>query len=114
MHEMAMAQDIFEIVQRSVPKEQAAAVRLVKIRVGKLAGVVPDSLEFCFSAIISDTDLQEARLLIENIPTAGMCRDCSSKFPVEEYILACPACRSNNVDLISGNELEITEIELVD
>jgi Zn finger protein HypA/HybF involved in hydrogenase expression len=44
MHELAIAQNILEIVNQSVPEEQAAAVRLVRIRIGQLSGVVPESL----------------------------------------------------------------------
>ena len=114
MHELAMAQNIFDIVRRAVPEEQTAAVRLVKMKLGRLSGVVADSLEFCFSVIISDTNLRGAQLLIEYVTTAAVCRDCSHRFPVEEYVFACPACRSSNIDLVSGTELEITEIELAD
>ena len=56
MHELGIAQNILEIVQQSVTKEQAPAVRWIRIRVGQLSGVVPDSLEFCFQAIVSETD----------------------------------------------------------
>jgi hydrogenase nickel incorporation protein HypA/HybF len=112
MHELAIAQNIAEIVRESVPKAQIPAVRTVKMRVGRLAGVVPDSLEFCFSAIAADTELQGARLQIDQIPTTGHCKSCASDFPIEEYAFSCPICGSVEIELVSGTELEVSEIEI--
>jgi hydrogenase nickel incorporation protein HypA/HybF len=114
MHELAIAQDILEIVQQSVPKGQEAAVRKVRIRVGKLSGVVPDSLGFCFGVIANDTLLNQASLAIEQVPTVSRCRDCACGFQIEDLAFICPACKSTNLELVSGKELEVVEIELED
>ena len=44
MHELAIAQAILALVQRHVSDDQASLVRAVRVRIGDLAGVVPDSL----------------------------------------------------------------------
>jgi hydrogenase nickel incorporation protein HypA/HybF len=69
MHELGCAEGIFEIVRRYVPLPQAPAVREVRVRVGDGAGVLADSLAFCFEAIVAGTPWASARLLIE--PAAG-------------------------------------------
>ena len=114
MHELAIAQNILEIVQQSVPENQAKSVRGIRIRVGQMSGIVPDSLDFCFSAIINDTDMQRARLAIEQVPTLSQCKTCANRFGIEDWIFTCPVCQSTNLELISGKELEIVEIELAD
>jgi len=114
MHELGIAQNILEIVRQSVLKEQIEAVRGIKVRVGQLSGVVPDSLDFCFNVIVNDTELRRASLAIEQVPTTSECRNCMHRFQVEEFDFVCPACRSTNLELISGKELEIIEIELAD
>jgi len=114
MHELAIAQNILEIVQQSVPREQAAAVRWVRVRVGQLSGVVPESLDFCFSAIASDTNWKGASLAIEQVPTTSQCRDCAHHFEIEDMLFFCPACKGTNIELTSGKELELVEIELED
>jgi len=114
MHELGIAQNILDIVRQSVSKEQIEAVRGIKVRVGQLSGVVSDSLDFCFTAIVSDTEMQRASLAIEEVPTTSECRDCMHRFPLEEFDFVCPSCRSTNLELISGKELEIVEIELAD
>ncbi len=114
MHELAIAQNILEIVQQSVPKGQEAAVRKVRVRVGKLAGVVPDSLSFCFGVIVSDTLMTRACLAIDEVPMVSRCKDCAYGFQIEDLAFLCPACKSSNLELISGKEMEIVEIELED
>jgi len=114
MHELAIAQNILDIVQQAVPEEQAAAVRRIRIRVGPLSGVVPDSLEFCFGVILGETRMRRAGLAIEQVPIISRCRDCGEQFRIEDLAFACPACKSTNLELISGKELEVVEIELAD
>ncbi len=114
MHELGIAQNILQIVQQSVPETGEASVRIIRIRVGQLSGVVPDSLDFCFSAIIHDTEMKDARLEIEQVPLTSECRDCRQRFPVSEMEFYCPACKSTNLELISGRELEVVEIEMAD
>jgi hydrogenase nickel incorporation protein HypA/HybF len=114
MHELGVAQNILEIVQQSVPENQAKAVREIRLRIGQLSGIVPDSLDFCFTAIINGTDMQQARLAIEQIPTMSQCKECNHRFGIEDWVFSCPVCRSPNLELISGKELEIVEIELAD
>jgi hydrogenase nickel incorporation protein HypA/HybF len=69
MHELSLANGIFDIVRQYVPAERALLVRAVRVRVGDLAGVVPDSLAWCFSAIVSDTPYEKAWLAFN--PTTG-------------------------------------------
>jgi hydrogenase nickel incorporation protein HypA/HybF len=114
MHELGIAQNILEIVQQSVPESQESAVREIRIKVGQLSGIVPDSLDFCFSAIVNDTKMRQARLAIEQVPTLSQCKKCSHRFGIEDWIFLCPVCQSTNLELISGKELEIVEIELAD
>ena len=114
MHELGIAQNIFQIVRQSVPADQAADVRSVRMRVGQLSGVVPDSLSFCFTVIVSDTAMRQASLEIEQVPVVSQCRDCKRHFGMDEWGFSCPSCKSTNLELISGRELEVVEIELAD
>ena len=112
MHELGIAQNILEIVQQAVPKEQTAAVRSIRIRVGPLSGVVPDSLEFCFQAIVNETEMQNARLTIEQLPAILTCRKCAYRFQTKDLEFLCQSCGSSDLELVSGREMEIVDIEL--
>ncbi|MBN2243522.1 MAG: hydrogenase maturation nickel metallochaperone HypA [Acidobacteria bacterium] len=114
MHELGIAQNILEIVKQYVPGERAASVGKIRIRIGTMSGIVADSLGFCFSAILSGTDMQGAVLVTEEVPAACLCRDCGHRFTVEDFAFTCPSCGGANLELLSGRELEIVDIELLD
>jgi hydrogenase nickel incorporation protein HypA/HybF len=114
MHELGIAQNIYEIVQQSVPEELGPDVRKIRIRVGQFAGIIPDSLEFCFGVIINETKMKQAALCIEQIPLMAECRECKCQFQIEEYNFRCSSCGSTNLELISGKELEIVDIEVAE
>jgi len=112
MHELAIAQDILDIVREHVPERRAVALRSVKLRVGGLSGVVPESLEFCFSAIVAETPWQGAHLDIERVPTVLDCNACGERFQTADMIFECARCGGSSVRIVSGNDLHIVSFEL--
>ena len=114
MHELSIAQSIVDIVQANLPVSDANLVKSVKVRVGQLSGVVPDSLDFCFGAITQGTLLQGASLDIEKVPFAMKCRSCNAMFESEAGIVVCPTCGGCDSEVLSGTELQVVEIELHD
>ena len=67
MHELGVAQSIVDIVRAHVPPAQAAAVREVRIRVGDRAGILIESLEFCFGAAVAGTPYGAAVLAVDRV-----------------------------------------------
>ena len=114
MHELGIAENILDIVRRSVPDGRASAVKKIRLRVGPFAGVVPDSLKFCFDVLSGDVGMVNAALQIEQTPLTALCRDCGKESEVKNFVFICPACGGGNMEIISGKELEVVEIELED
>jgi len=114
MHELAIAQDIVDIVQQSVPVEDTSHVERIRVRVGRFSGVVPESLEFCFEAIVNGTEMERAHLEIERMPAISQCKDCSHRFDMQDLCFSCPACSSTHLEVISGNELDVVEIQIAE
>jgi hydrogenase nickel incorporation protein HypA/HybF len=114
MHELGLAQSILDIVSQYIPPSQASAVRSVRIRVGQLSGVVASSLEFCFAAIVGDTAMQNARLVIEEVSATANCPNCNRVFAIEHMAFLCPTCGNTCISVISGSELQVVDIELAE
>ena len=112
MHELSIAQNIVEIIQQSVPRPEWGNVRVVRMKVGTLSGVVPDSLDFCFSVISSQTSFSKAKLEIERVPFAVHCSSCNETNVNDVGIVVCQSCGSAETEVISGRELQVTEVEL--
>lgn len=67
MHELGLAQSILDIVRANVPAGRASAVREVRLRVGDSAGVLVESLEFCFGVAVAGTPFASAVLAVDRV-----------------------------------------------
>jgi hydrogenase nickel incorporation protein HypA/HybF len=112
MHELSIAQNILEIVKQNVPAPEFGDVRSIKVRLGEFAGVVPESLEFCFEAITADTELAGAGLDIEKIPFMVECKSCGETSTNNYGMSVCQKCGGADTKIISGLEMQVVEIEL--
>ncbi len=114
MHELSIAQNILEIVEEHLPIGVNGRMKSVKLKVGNGAGVVPDSLEFCFNTIITGTAMEGVTLEIERVPFVMKCNSCGNITTNEGEIFLCSFCKGNDLKMISGNELQVVGIELFD
>ena len=74
------------------------------LELGEVSGVVHTYLEDCWHwAAARSQLLNGSRLAIEALPAVTLCEDCGSK--------TCPFCQSPRTHLVSGNEINIKEIE---
>jgi len=114
MHELGIAQSIMQIVLSEAERARARKVLNVTVKVGELAGVLPDSLTFCFNLLAKSTIAEHAALTIEKIPVRGYCSECQSKFIIEDNRYWCTTCGNKQIELISGRELQIGQLEIED
>ncbi|NUP18665.1 MAG: hydrogenase maturation nickel metallochaperone HypA [Streptomyces sp.] len=112
MHEMSIALAVIDQVETAAAQTpDAGAVRSVRLRVGELAGVVPDSLAFCFELACAGTLLEGAELVTEPVPGRARCTPCAHEWAVGmPPRLSCPECDGADVELVSGRELQIAEV----
>ncbi|MFJ6562745.1 hydrogenase maturation nickel metallochaperone HypA [Streptomyces sp. NPDC091412] len=112
MHELSIATAIVEQADEVARAEGTGAVSVVTVRVGELAGVVPDALSFAFEVAREGTALAGARLVVEQVTAHAYCVPCDTEFPVGmPPFFWCPHCDRPSRDLRTGRELEITAIE---
>ena len=108
MHELSLTQNIVETITDRLGDRRVVSVRLV---IGKLSGVVVDSIRFCFDVVVADTPLAGARLEVEEPGGRARCRDCGVEFASDDPILLCP-CGSADVEVLAGDELLIKAVEV--
>ncbi|MFN8177579.1 MAG: hydrogenase maturation nickel metallochaperone HypA [bacterium] len=114
MHELSIAESLLSLVGEHVSAEDRPALRTVRVRVGPLSGVVADSLELCFRALVSGTPYEKARLEIEAAPARGRCLACGEEFEVFEPLFRCASCGGTRLRVEGGAELRLAEIELAE
>lgn len=108
MHELAITQSVVDTVLQHTGTQR---VTLVRLQVGRLSGVVPDSMQFCFELVTEGTPLQGARLEIEQPAGQAHCRTCGDDFELADLILLCP-CGSADVELLRGRELQVASVDV--
>ena len=108
MHELAVAESVVSSVLERTGDRPVSTVRL---RVGRLAGVVPDSLSFCFELAAAGTRLEGACLEIHEEDGRAHCRTCACDFALTDPFLLC-SCGSADVELLSGRELSVMSVEV--
>ena len=111
MHELSIALRLLPIVQEKAREHALARVERVVVRVGRLTGVIPESLAFCFGVVARETVAEGAQVTIEEVATRAKCRVCGETFDVESFAFCCPACSTADVKVIAGRELALTLIE---
>jgi hydrogenase nickel incorporation protein HypA/HybF len=109
MHELALTESIVTSVSEHVA---GAKVIRVVLEIGKRSGVVPDAVRFCFDVCALGTVLEGASLEVIEIPARAQCRDCQTEFELDDIIALCD-CGSANLVFLSGEELRVTEVEVV-
>jgi hydrogenase nickel incorporation protein HypA/HybF len=115
MHEMGIATEIVRIAIESIPADLSdPRVERINLKVGKLAAVVPQSLNFCFEFAARQTPVEGAELHIEVIPVSAVCNDCQHRWTIEAPVFRCPQCDSGSLEVLSGRELDIESIELAE
>jgi hydrogenase nickel incorporation protein HypA/HybF len=88
-------------------------VKEVRLRVGALASVVEDSLQFCWELATEGSPLARAALVIHMLPVIVHCDACGADTEIAGVqSFRCPKCGELAADLRQGRELEIESIEL--
>ena len=112
MHELGIANSVLDAVRHESELRAGARVVKVGVRIGELAAVDPDSLRFCFEALVSGTDLEPLVLDLEFCPRRNRCQQCGELFEVAGFPFACPNCNSAQSAFAGGDELEFTYMEI--
>lgn len=114
MHELSIAVSLLEIAEQRAVEEGAERIARLFLKIGPLSGVVPDALSFAFEVASESTLAEGASLEIENVPVSVFCPACDLEAAVDSiYALRCSTCGSPTHDIRTGNELEITSMEIV-
>ena len=109
---MSIVEALLDQIRQETQAYPTRHVRTVRLRIGALRQIVPETLMFCFAAAVRDTPLAGCRLDIEQLPAEARCRKCSLTFPIDDNWFQCPRCSEPGSELLTGNELELDSLDL--
>ena len=83
----------------------------VRLDVGALRQVVPDTLRFSWEVTVADGPLAGSVLEVRQLPAVILCDDCGAETTITQPVFRC-RCGSTKTSIVSGDELLVTSLEL--
>jgi hydrogenase nickel incorporation protein HypA/HybF len=113
MHELGIAESALKAALAEMENQGAQRILSVTLRIGTLAAVDPQAMQFAFDAVIPGTAAEGASLTIETVSPVAWCSDCHDAFtPDSIAFFKCPKCGEFSGDLRQGQEIELARLEL--
>jgi hydrogenase nickel incorporation protein HypA/HybF len=112
MHELGIATSILECVQAEAKRHPYGRITKVGVKVGELAGVDRDALQFGFDVLVKDTEWEPLVLDLEYVPRMQRCSKCAYEFRMTDFDPRCPLCAEFFTVCIRGEELDIAYMEV--
>ncbi|MCI4676673.1 hydrogenase maturation nickel metallochaperone HypA [Candidatus Mycolicibacterium alkanivorans] len=110
MHELSLCQAIAGVVR---PYAEGRRVDVVRVQVGALRQVVPESLSFCWTIVREHENMPEAELELELVTGEVRCRSCGQQSEIaSRWSVCCPQCDSGDVEVVRGNEFLVTSLDV--
>jgi len=109
LHELAITQSVTEAI---VERTGDAEVRAVRLVIGRLSGVVADSVRFCFDLVTAGTPLADAVLTIDEPAGQARCGGCGATFDADDILPRC-SCGCVDVAVTGGDDLRIVSVSVV-
>lgn len=114
LHEVSFVAAMLDMVRRDAQRRGFRSVTGIRLRVGPLSCLCPESVQFAFSSLkAGDEILRDCRLEIARVPAKFVCRDCHARFALERARFVCPDCGGKNVGVTeeTGAAVEWYEAE---
>ncbi len=110
MHELSLCQAIADVVR---PYADGRHVDIVRVRIGALRQVVPDSLSFCWTLVRDYEEMPDAQLQLEFVNAEVRCRSCGQQSTItSRWSLLCPHCEGADVEVLRGDEFLVTSLDV--
>ena len=112
MHEMGVTQGVLDAVIEASAAAGATRVNVVRLNVGELTALVPDSMQFAWECLTPGTLAEGAVLEIAETPGRSLCLTCSTEFEHDRYDRRCTACGAATTEVVSGDDLLIDTVDV--
>ena len=115
MHELSVATALVAQAERAARDADAERVTVVHLQLGRLSGLVPESLTFGYEIACQGTVLEGSRLEIERVEPVVWCTPCQAKVTLASpHRFRCPRCDTPSADVVAGRELHLRSLEVAD
>ena len=113
MHELSIAMSLLDAADEEAGRHAGARVTALHVRLGPFSGVLGEALRSAFELAREGSTLEDAELLIEEMPIVVHCLACAAdRSAVSMQDLRCAICGTAAERVVGGRELELVALEL--
>ncbi len=112
MHELSVTEEILRLAEKIAEEEKAVKVTDIYLEIGKLSGIIDESVTFYWDSLRKGTLCEEAILHFDVLPARMRCADCGMEYELVHDLIPCPTCKSMNIKIISGEEFTLRSVEI--
>lgn len=114
MHEISLVRNIFNTLKKEYSDLDMNSIKKIHLQAGILSGVEPLLIQNAFEAVTSteNPEFKNCVLAVEVIPVIVNCSVCGLDSEIKNYKFICSHCQSPCNNIIKGNELNISAIEV--
>jgi hydrogenase nickel incorporation protein HypA/HybF len=109
VHELSICTSIARIAHNAAA---GRPVECVRVDIGHLRQVVPDTLSHSWEMVVFGTPLEGVPLEVREVAAVIECRQCGVRTELDDPIFRCAACGSTDTKVVSGDELFVTSLDL--
>ena len=112
MHELALAQNLIDLVRQESERQGFHRALEIRLKLGEYSGVIPDCLLELFPYAAKGTAAEGAALVFETVPARFACRDCGYEGAVERREARCPRCGGAALRMTAGREFFVDSLKV--
>ena len=104
---------VIKQVEEVAEENKAERVIALNMEVGEVSSVVPDLFRDCFDWAKKKTKfMQDTQLNLIVLEAISYCEHCKRTYKTTAYAKTCPFCGKDDTYLVTGNEINIKDIEV--
>ncbi|GJM03018.1 MAG: putative hydrogenase nickel incorporation protein HypA 1 [Rhodomicrobium sp.] len=112
MHEMSICEGILQVLEAESQTKNFKVVKKVFVEIGPLSGVEVEALRFSFDVVMKGSLADTAVLEVIETDAKAWCMNCNEPVIIKQRFDDCPQCGSAQIQVTSGEELAIKELEV--
>ncbi len=116
MHELGIVFHIMDSVESVARENSIEKVQGVTVEIGEVSSVIPEYLIDCWNWAVKKKDalLQDCEMTVETLHAVTHCDGCGKDYDTVPHGKICPHCGSERTWLLTGNEINIKEITVLE
>ena len=114
MHELGIVLHTIDSVEEVAESNHVIKVTKLTLEVGEVSGIVPSYFKDCYEWSKRRTKyMQECELNMIITKAITFCKNCKKTYPTVTYGRICPHCKSEDNYLVTGDEINIVDISVL-